>query len=116
MARLFIYLLLVGCVLYLLWYFGKSQQQTFGGDPQNKSKPWFRTKRDPMEIWVQVFETSSVQEGRVIQARLQEEDLECILYEQGKKNIHGNELPGIGISVPKSGVLRAQNIISRMSI
>ena len=114
MIRLFVYLFLVGCILYLLWFWGRGGQS--GTSSIKKPKTWFRTKRDPLEIWVQVYETASIQEGRMIQARLQEEDLECILYEQGKKDIHGNELPGIGISVPKSGVSRAQSIISRMSL
>jgi len=67
-----------------------------------------------MEIWVQVYETSSTQEGRMIQARLQEEDINCIVYEQGKKDIHGYPMLGIGVSVPKSSVGRAQNVIARM--
>ena len=116
MIRLFVYLFLFGCGLYLLWLWGRGQGESSGGSPARKSKSIFRPKRNPMEVWVQVYETDNIQEGRMIQARLQEEDLECILYEQGKKDIHGNQLPGIGISVPKSGVLRAQNIISRMSL
>lgn len=69
-----------------------------------------------MEMWVQVYETASSDEGRMIQMRLQEEEVECVLYEQGKKDIHGNSLPGIGIAVPKSGQMRAQSVISRLPV
>ena len=86
------------------------------GAGQEASKPWrgFRSKMNPREIWVQVYETDSVEEGRILQARLQEEEVECVLYEQGKKDIHGNVLKGIGVAVPKTAVPHAQNIISRM--
>ena len=52
----------------------------------------------------------------MLQARLQEEEIECILYEQGKKDIHGNPLKGVGVAVPKTTVPQAQSIISRMPV
>jgi len=116
MIRLFSYLLLAGVVLYLLWMWGKNQQGSSGKAQGAKSRAWFRSKRNPMEPWVQVYETASLEEGRIIQARLQEDEVECILYEQGKKDIHGNVLPGIGIATPKSAMTRAQNVISRMPL
>jgi len=116
MIRLFSYLLLSGVVLYLLWYWGSKRQSFTGSEQGGKSRAWFKSKRNPMEPWVQVYETASLEEGRIIQARLQEEEVECILYEQGKKDIHGNELPGIGIATPKSGMTRAQNVITRMPL
>lgn len=116
MARLFFYLFLLGCVLYLLWVWGQKQHPRLESSNHPKSRSWFRPKRNPMEVWIQVYETADLQEGRMIQARLQEEEVECVLYEQGKKDIHGNELPGIGVSVPKSSAPRAQNVISRLSL
>ena len=65
-------------------------------------------------MWVQVYETASLEEARILQARLQEEEVECMIYEQGKKDIHGNPLKGIGIAVPKTTTTHAQSIISRM--
>ena len=113
--RLFVYLFILGCVLYRLWLWGRTQQPASTGT-SSESRARYRSKRNPREIWVQVYETDSADEGRMIQARLQEEEVECVLYEQGKKDIHGNELPGIGVAVPKSPVLRSQNVISRMSL
>jgi len=119
--RLMVYLLLFGSIFYLLWAWGRSQHtgataSSEPGVPANKSRNRFRGKRKPGEIWVQVYETAGLQEARMIQARIQEEDVECILYEQGKKDIHGNSLKGVGIAVPKTAVLLAQNIISRMPV
>lgn len=42
--------------------------------------------------------------------------MECIVYQQGKKDIHGNALKGVGIAVPKSSVTLAQKIISRLPV
>ena len=112
-TRFFIYLFLFGGTLYLLSWWGR---RGMSGAGQEASKPWrgFRSKMNPREIWVQVYETDSVEEGRILQARLQEEEVECVLYEQGKKDIHGNPLKGIGIAVPKTSAAHAQRIISQM--
>ncbi len=118
MIKLVIYLILLGATLYLLAYWSRRQQgsipapQDSGG--QLKAGKWFRPRRNPGEIWIQVYETASLDEGRALQARLQEDEIECILYEQGKKDIHGNSLKGIGVAVPKTAAAQAQRIISRM--
>lgn len=112
MTRFLIYLLVFGSVLYLLSLWGRRQAggETSPARPNNMFKP----KKNPGEIWVQVYETASIEEGRMLQARLQEEEVECVLYEQGKKDIHGNQLKGIGIAVPRTSAPHAQRIISRM--
>ena len=115
MTRILVYLLLFGAVLYALSMWGRK-----GGEPvpkeggSGKPRRWFKPKKNPREVWVQVYETASMDEARILQARLQEEEVECLLYEQGKKDIHGNELKGIGIAVPKSQAPHSQGIISRM--
>lgn len=111
-----IYLLLFGATLYLLSMWGRRNLLTDPSPKENspKSGRWFRPKMNPREIWVQIYETDSVDEGRILQARLQEEEIECVLYEQGKKDIHGNSLKGIGVAVPKTAVPHAQNIVNRM--
>ena len=120
MTRFLIYLLLLGMVLYSLSMWGRRREPEMGGigpEPNGnnpKSNKWFRPKRNPMETWMQVYETADMQEAKSLQARIQEEEIECIVYEQGKKDIHGNSLTGIGIAVPKTAVGHAQRIISRM--
>ncbi len=116
MTRLLTYVFLFGAVLYFLsrWNRHNHFSTESKGLPLGLGR--FRSKKNPREAWVQVYETASMEEGRNLQARLQEEEVECVLYEQGKKDIHGNSLKGIGIAVPKTAVSLAQNIISRMLV
>ena len=118
MIRFFVYLLLFATVLYLLSAWGRRQQQGTPEVPQSSSpKPrnLLKAKSNPREVWMQVYETATIDEARLFQARIQEQDIECIVYEQGKKDIHGNLLKGIGIAVPKTAAGVAQGIISRTS-
>ena len=116
MTRFLVYLLFFGSVLYLLSWWGRRQLIPPPTDKENAPKinRWFRPKINPRETWLQVYETASLQEAQDLQARLQEEEIECILYEQGKRDIHGNSLKGIGVAVPKTAASQAQRIISRM--
>lgn len=114
MTSFFIYLLVVGGCLYFLSWWGRRQQAEQAQPPAKPAKG-FRPKRNPGEIWIQVYETASADEGRMLQARLQEDEVECVLYEQGRKDIHGNSLLGIGIAVPKTLASHAQRIIARVS-
>ena len=117
MTRLLVYLLLFGTVLYALSLWGR--KQILSPSPTEltpRPSRWFRPKKNPREAWVQVYETASMEEARLLQARLQEEEVECIVYEQGKKDIHGNPLKGVGIAVPKTAAPHAQGIISRMPV
>ena len=115
--RFLIYLVLFGSILYLLWVWSRRKETAPAGQSEfPRSRSRFRGKRNPLEIWVQVYETASIDEARGLQAHLQEEEVECIVYEQGKKDIHGNPLKGIGIAVPKTSVPHAQAVISRMPV
>lgn len=116
MIRFFLYLLLFGVVLYLLSIWGRRQQErTVSAPPVTKSRSLLKAKSNPHEVWIQVYETEALDEARRLQARIQEEEVSCIIYEQGKKDIHGNALRGIGVAVPKTATRLAQAIISRMS-
>jgi hypothetical protein len=83
------------------------------GEPKVTFKPK-KLKQAGREIWVQVYDTDSLDEVQSLQARLEEEELQCLIYEQGRKDVHGNELKGFGIAVPKTSVPRAQKIIVQM--
>lgn len=115
MIRIFIYLLLFGIGLFLLSMWTRTKEQT-GLPPAHPRR--FRKDRkgkiDPHELWNQVYETATVEEARILQARLQEQEIRCIIYEQGKKDIHGNALKGFGIAVPKPLTNFAQELISRL--
>ena len=117
MTRLLVYLFLFGVILYFVSVWNKNQNQDSESSPEpSKSRRWFRGKRTLGEVWIQVYETASMEEARALQARLQEEDLECVLYEQGKKDIHGSPLKGVGIAVPKTEAPHAQRIIAQMPV
>ena len=113
--RFLIYLLLLGLILYMLSTWGRHQSHpSVPKEEASKPRWWFRAKKNPREIWTQVYETASMEEARILQARLGEQEVECVLYEQGKRDIHGNLLKGIGIAVPRTAAPHAQRIISRM--
>lgn len=113
--RILIYLFFIGVLLYFLSVWGREQRSGVSQkDTVVKPRRLFRAKRLPGEMWVQVYETADQEEAKLLQARLQEEEVDCFLYEQGKKDIHGNLLKGVGIAVPKSVAPHAQRIISRM--
>ncbi|PIQ85456.1 MAG: hypothetical protein COV74_08175 [Candidatus Omnitrophica bacterium CG11_big_fil_rev_8_21_14_0_20_45_26] len=84
-------------------------------DEAQPSRGRFRSKAEKGP-WVQVYDTDAFEDAQGVLARLQEEEIECCLYEQGRKDVHGNPLKGFGIAVPRSSTPRAQNLISRMPV
>ncbi len=112
MIRVFMLLFVFGIFLYAVWAWGRGANLL--QRPAEAPGQRFRSKRDPWEMWIQVYETDSLDEAKTLRAKLQEQEVECVLYEQGKKDIHGNVLKGIGIAAPKSAARLAQNVISRM--
>ncbi len=117
MIRTVLYGILLGILGYALLLWRRMTLREFRKSPQESPKLNQRYRaRSTKEPWVQVYETASPDDARLIQARLQEEEVECLVYEQGKKDIYGNPLKGIGIAVPKSSVPLAQKIISRMPV
>ena len=116
MLRLLFTLIILGSLLYLLWEWSRRQNVSQTSTRPTRTSRWLRPKKNPREVWVQVYETAQVEDARILQARLQEEEVDCILYEQGKKDIHGNFLKGIGIAVPKAAAPHAQAVISRIPV
>lgn len=117
MTRLLIYLLLFGVILYMVSLWNRTKggtQEVSAGEA--RPRRFFRPKKNPREVWAQVYETETLDEARILQAQLQEHEIDCVVYEQGKKDIHGNALKGVGVAVPKSSMGNAQGIISRMPV
>jgi len=116
MIRTVLYGILLGILGYALFLWRKMAAGIPSSPkPATRASQRYRV-RNTREPWVQVYETSSSDDAYLIQARLEEEEVECLIYEQGKKDIHGNPLKGIGIAVPKSAVPLAQKVISRMPV
>nr|AFD03214.1 hypothetical protein [uncultured bacterium W4-21b] len=108
-----VYIIVVGIAGFFLYQF-LAPYLTFGTRAvPTKAREKLRS-RPGKKNWIQVYETASRDEALQVQARLEEDEIECILYEQGKKDVHGNLLPGIGIAVPKTAMSAAQRIISRI--
>ena len=116
MVRTVLYGILLGILGYAVFLWKRMAGAGFSqSQVRAKARERYRT-RNARELWVQVYETASSEDAQLIQARLQEEEVECLVYEQGKKDIYGNSLKGIGIAVPKSSVPLAQKVISRMPV
>lgn len=117
MVRAVLYGVLLGILAYALFLWRKIPGAGYSQKAPSVPRANQRYRlRNPREPWVQVYETASAEDANLIQARLQEEEIECLVYEQGKKDIYGNSLKGIGIAVPKSSVPLAQKVISRMPV
>lgn len=80
-------------------------------------QPRSRTKAHPRvpkgERWAQVYETDRPEEVQLLQARLEENDIPVLVYEQGKKDLSGRPLPGIGLLVPRPKLADAQAVVVR---
>lgn len=117
MATFIVYILIVGMVIYIMSRRGKpfssQASRALSGESQSKEPGLQEGSR---EIWKQVYETASMDEARSIQTRLEKEGIHCILYEQGKKDIHGDLLKGVGVAVPSPAASRAQACIAKMPV
>jgi len=113
--RTVLYGILLGIAGYALLLWKKVKENPFSSSSFSKSRQRYRV-RNSREPWIQVYETASTEDATLIQARLQEAEVDCLVYEQGKKDIYGNSLKGIGIIVPKSAVPLAQKIISQLPV
>lgn len=112
--KILFYIVVIMTVLMLLQkIFSRRQTSSENKEP---SKFRFRPKATNRDTWIQVYDTDSADEIKLLQARLEEEEVECFIYEQGRKDIHGNQLKGFGIAVPRTAVSHAQKIISRMPV
>lgn len=115
MAVFIIYLIIVVTIIYFIKRRDRPSPSGRVDTPPARKKT-AEVKKGVSEIWKQVYETASMDEARGIQERLESENIRCILYEQGKKDIHGNALKGIGVAVPSGVAEQAQTSIVRMPV
>jgi hypothetical protein len=111
MFRLLVFfaLLIIGLVFFYDWL-KKQQART---KPLKTSRKPIPSAGHPREIWTQVFETADPEEAGRIKARLEEENIRVILFEQAKKDLQGHVPPGVGLVVPRNSVKQAQGLIFR---
>ncbi|MBU9889215.1 MAG: DUF2007 domain-containing protein [Candidatus Omnitrophica bacterium] len=111
MPTLLIYLLLAAVLVYLI---SKRDRFGQGGAPADARDKSLGRPSTPGGIWKQVYETASLEEAALIRTELTAAGIGCVVYEQGKKDIHGNPLAGIGVAVPGDSAAKAQSIIVKM--
>lgn len=115
MAVFIVYLIIAVAIVYFIQR--RDRPSSPGGtDMSPARKKTAEARKEAREVWKQVYETASMDEARGIQERLESENIRCILYEQGKKDIYGNVLKGIGIAVPSGAAEQAQTSIARMPV
>ena len=114
MRRIFLYLLFVGATGWLIYQlFSSTKSRPKASRPSDWLGRWRKSGGEP---WVQVYDSDSMEEMKKLQAWLEEEEIDCFIYEQGHKDVHGNMLKHFGVSVPKSTVPHAQKIIAKMMV
>jgi len=103
-------IIIVALVFYLVsWMRGRYLY----GPSKPKEVPKPRLKGDSRESWSQLYQTDSKEEAQQLKAHMEELDVQCIYFEQGKKGVDGNPLPSFGFVVPKSQLRQAQNFLFR---
>ena len=113
MPRLFFTYLFIFLIGYLAVFYWRRRQ--IGLPKEGSAKHKFRPKLEK-GLWVQVYDTDTLDDAKKVIARLEEEEIDCVLYEQGRKDVHGNALKDYGIVTPRTSTLRAQNLISRLPV
>ncbi len=114
MPRLIFTYLVFFLVIYFAVYYFRKRKGEFSKD-SGPSRQKFRAKPDK-GMWIQVYDTDSLDEAKQVVARLEEEEIDCFYYEQGRRDIHGNPLKDYGIIVPRTSASRAQTVISRLPV
>lgn len=114
MIRLLTFLIVIAG---LALYFYLTTRPRVHREPSLKHK----IKRAPKgvlsdDFWVQVYDTDSAEEARKIRHKFQDMNIQCFLYEQGKKDVYGNLLKHFGISVPRKTAERAQQILAQITL
>ncbi|OGW85279.1 MAG: hypothetical protein A3C35_04950 [Omnitrophica bacterium RIFCSPHIGHO2_02_FULL_46_11] len=114
LIRILFYLTAYAAILGLIIFFLVRLFQVVSGKIKGRKIKVWRHPKKGLGAWIQVYDTDSWEEAQALQARLEEEEIECFVYEQGRKDVHGTPFKGFGIAVPETSVSRSQKIIARM--
>lgn len=117
LATFFVVLAIMAALFYRTWKAGQpasSSAATPAPKPAVKLKP----KKPALseELWMQVYDTETLEEARKIQRKFFDSDIPCQVYQQGKKDVYGEKLKHYGISVPKNVAENAQNLLSKITL
>ena len=83
-----------------------------------KPKSKIRMKKKPVrgDFWAQVYDTDSAEEARKIEKKFNDIGIQCLVYEQGKKDVYGDLLKHYGVSVPHDSINKAQAILAEITL
>ena len=113
MPRLFFTYLFIFLIGYLVVFYWRRRQIELPKEGSGKHK--FRPKLEK-GLWVQVYDTDSADEARKIQNKFHDMNIQCFLYEQGKKDVFGSLLKHYGISVPRKSFEKAQSVLAQITL
>lgn len=102
-------LLVAGIIWGIVMLIKKKRAKTALNQP-----PRFAAKASPKEIWSQLYETDSMDEIIVLRKQLEDEKLDHFIYEQGKRDSHGNVPKKYGVAMSKGHLSRGQAILARI--
>lgn len=104
----------VGLVMY--FYYTTRPRSVRGTGPKNlQRRPSKQALYDFNEFWIQVYDTDSADEALKIQVKFHDMNIQCFLYEQGKKDVYGNIPKHYGISVPRKSFEKAQSALAQIN-
>ena len=111
MMRLVVFAIVV-LGLYLYFYLVNRPRE-----PREASvKKAKRREKSGIEFWLQVYDTDAIDEARRIQVKFNDVGIQCVISEQGKKDVFGNTPKHYAVSVPRDSADRAQAILSKLAL
>ncbi len=113
----FVVLVIMGLLLLRTWKSGQSgftPPSTPSAVPKQIAKPKAKKSALSDELWMQVYDSETIEEARKIQRKFYDADIPCLVYQQGKKDVYGERLKHYGISVPKNLAETAQNLLAKI--
>ncbi len=117
MIRFITFLVVMGGLMLYFYLTSRPRRFNVGAPPAFKAKGK-RPAKGPLfdDFWIQVYDTDSAEEARKIQSRFHDMNIQCFLYEQGKKDVFGNRMKHYGISVPRRNSEKAQEILAQITL
>jgi hypothetical protein len=116
LATFFIVLTVVGLLFLKSWKSAQPQPQASPAPKQPAPRPRAKRSSPPDEIWMQVYDTDSLDEAKKIQRKFFDSEIPSLVYQQGKKDVYGSALKHYGISVPREVMEKAQNLLAKIAL
>jgi hypothetical protein len=116
LVTFFIVLTVVGLLFLKSWKSAQPQSQAPSTPKQPAPRPRAKRTSPPDEIWMQVYDTDSLEEAKKIQRKFFDSEIPSLVYQQGKKDVYGDRMKHFGISVPREVMEKAQNLLAKITL